>query len=311
MPASPRVAVGVHLEQVRSNVAAVRSRVGGAAVHAVVKADAYGLGARRVAEAVAGVVDGFVVFDAAEAVAAGLPGLGKPILSLGPPDAALCHEHGIRPAVWTVEQASALQAARPVLSVDTGMQRFGCPRERLDAVIEAGGCREAFTHATRVEAARKLLEWVGGRGFRLHAAGTALLGEPEAHLDLVRPGLALYRGAVTVTTRLVEARDTQGPAGYTGFAARRHGVILAGYSNGLRRGPCLVGGRRRRIVEVGMQSAFVELEPGDGPHDEVTLLGRSDQGDETLREEEVAGAWGCTPHEALLRLARMGERTYR
>ena len=315
MPASPHVTVRIDLGRIRSNVEAIRRRVGRAGLHAVVKADAYGLGARRVAEAVRDVVDGFVVFYASEAVEAGLPAMGKPILSLGPPQPELCLRHGVRPAVWTVPDAAALRAANPVLSVDTGMQRFGCPPEQVDAVLAAGGCREAFTHGTRVESARRLVELVGGRGLRLHAAGSALLEEPEAWLDLVRPGLALYRGAVSVRTRLVEMRDTRGPVGYTGFAARRHGVILAGYSNGLRPGPCLVGGKLRKVVEVGMQSAFVALEPGDDAREEeVTLLGRAD-GDAggagpAVREEDVAAAWRCTPHEALMQLSRVGQLLY-
>ena len=304
MPASAHVTVHVDLDRVRRNVADVRRKVGRSEIHAVVKADAYGLGAVRVARAIADGIDGFVVFHASEALDAGLAALGKPVLAIGPPRDDAPVATAVRPAVWTAEQARALRAAGPVLSVDTGMQRFACPPEQVEQALEAGGCREAFTHATKVEAVRRLVQLVGGRGLRLHAAGSALLDEAEAHLDLVRPGLALYRGAVTVTTRLIEARDSQGPAGYTGFTARRHGVILAGYSNGLRPGPCLVGGERRRIVEVGMQSAFVALEPGDAIGDEVTLLGAG------MSEDDVAAEWRCTPQEALTHLSGMGDRVY-
>jgi alanine racemase len=308
MPASRHVDVRIDLDRVRQNVADVRARVGRAEVHAVVKADAYGLGARRVAEAIADVVDGFVVFHATEAVDAGL--VGKPILSLGPPEIDVCLKHGIRPAVWTAEDAAALRAARPALSVDTGMQRFGCPPELVDRIMKAGECREAFTHATRVEAVHRLVELVGGRGLRLHAAGSALLDEPSAHLDLVRPGLALYRGAVTVRTQVIEAREGRGPAGYTGFVAPRHGVIRVGYSNGLRPGPCVVGGQRRRVLEVGMQTAFVELGLGDDVGAPVTLLGPADTSPARVREDEVAAGWRCTPHEALFHLSGAGVRSY-
>jgi alanine racemase len=280
-------------------------------LHAVVKADAYGLGARQVANAIRNSVDGFVVFYASEAVDAGLPALGKPILSLGPPDWDVCLGQGIRPAVWTVQDAEVLRAAEPVLALDTGMQRFGCPPEAAEAVLAAGRCAEAFTHATSLESVRQLVAFARGRGLRLHAAGSALLDQPEAHLDLVRPGLALYRGATSVGTTLVEVRDGAGPAGYTGFTAARHGVILAGYSNGLRPGPCLVEGKRRRIVEVGMQSAFVALEPGDEPGHGVTLLGSwNGDGGQAISEQDVAAAWGCTPHEVLCQLSRAGNRGY-
>jgi alanine racemase len=148
------------------------------------------------------------------------------------------------------------------------------------------------------------MELVGGRGLRLHAAGSSLLDDPAARLDAVRPGLALYRGAVRVSTRLVEVRDSAGPAGYTGFAVPRHGVVLCGYFNGLRPGPCLVDGRPSRVLEVGMQSAFVECAAEDRVGGEVVLLG------EGLGEDEVASAWGSAAHVPLVQLAAAGERQY-
>ena len=307
MPASAQVTVHVDLQRVRRNVEDVRRKVGKAEIHAVVKADAYGLGARAVAAAIRDLVDGFVVFTAREAVDAGLADIGKPILTLGPSGPA----PGVRRAVWDADSARAARGeGGAVLAVDTGMQRFACPPDQVEKVLAAGDCREAFAHGTRVEHVRLLLELIGGRGLKLHAAGSALLHEPQAHLDLVRPGLALYRGAVTVRTRLIETRDSRGPAGYTGFVAPRHGVIPAGYSNGLRPGPCLVGNGRRRIIEVGMQSAFVALEPGDRLSDEVTLLGGAPAGGATVSEDDVAAAWGCTPHEALVHLSSLGHRVY-
>jgi hypothetical protein len=60
-----------------------------------------------------------------------------------------------------------------------------------------------------------------------------------------------------------------------------------------------------------MQSAFVELESGDDVGAEVTLLGApSSGGAEIVREEDVASAWGCTPHNALLHLCGSGKRAY-
>jgi alanine racemase len=48
----------------------------------------------------------------------------------------------------------------------------------------------------------------------------------------------------------------------------------------------------------------VTLHPDDRPGDEVVLLG------EGLTEDELAPAWGVTPHQVLLTLASMGERSY-
>ncbi len=211
----------------------------------------------------------------------------------------------VRPVVWTKERATPLRSARPVLSVDTGQQRFGCPLENVDAVKRAGGCDEAMTHASTLAQAQLLHDLLGNRA-RLHAAGSALLDEPAAWFDAVRPGLAMYRGCATVTAPLVDVRDTRGPTGYSGFVSptHRHGVILAGYSNGLRTGLCVVNGVRRTILEVGMQSAFIELGPDDRIGDPVTLLG------DGVSEDDVAAGWSTSPHHALLQLASAGQRRY-
>ena len=300
--------VEIDLSRVRQNVEAI-ARTVGVPVYAVVKADAYGLGANMVTQAIADVVHGWCVFLATEAVEYQLwERTHKPTICLGPPtsnDPAFYAQHHVRPAVSSVNEAELLRDADPLLCVDTGMQRFSCPPEQIDEAIKAGGIREAFTHAPRLEQAKRLAALAGGKGLKLHAAASSLLDEPDAWLDAVRPGLAIYRGAVRIWAPLVEAKDIKGPAGYAGFVTPRFGVIVCGYSNGLRKGPCLVNGKKRRILEVGMQSAFVELGPNDREGDEVLLLG------DELEAEKVAQAWGCTPHEVLVRLSGAGRKEYK
>lgn len=289
--------------RLRSNVQAIAERTG-VEVWAVIKADAYGLGARRVAPIIADLVAGFCFFRLSEAITADIWNLcGKPSIALGPPesdDPQLYRQYHLRPAVATVEQARLLREADPILAVDTGMHRFACAQEQMEAVLAAGGCREAFTHATRLEHVEQLRRMSAGRQLKLHAAATALLHEPGAWLDAVRPGLAMYDGAVEVKIVLQEVGQSAGPIGYTGFTTPRHGVIVMGYSNGLRRGRCLINGQSRRILEVGMQSAYVEVGPGDKAGDEVVLLGGE------LGAREVGKEWGCSPQEALLRLTMGG-----
>jgi alanine racemase len=294
--------VTVDLGRVRRSAEEIRRRCA-TQVLAVVKADAYGLGARQVARCLADVVDGFVVFSLSESLAAGLQDINKPILAIGPhPDTDVqeFRAAGVRPSVWTVAEARWLRTADPVLCVDTGMNRFACPPDEIEAVLAAGECREAFTHAIRADQAAQLKQLLGGRGIKLHAAGSALLDEPSASLDAVRPGLALYRGAVRVSSPLVEVHDGGHAAGYTGFNVARFGIVACGYLHGLRTGPCLIGAMRQRVLEVGMQSAYVEIGPGDRPWDEVVFLG------DGLTEAEIAADWGTTEHQALLRMARMG-----
>ncbi len=303
-----RVTVQIDLARVRENARQI-ARDTGVAVLAVVKSDAYGLGVRRIVEALADCVDGFCVFSLAEAIAGRIAEIGrKRVLSLGPSDGIDAEDFkaaGVQPAVWNAQRARELRPARPILSVDTGMQRFACPAEEIDAAIAAGDINEAFTHATNLEQVRLFLKLTGNRPLVRHAAATALLCEPQAWLDAVRPGLAIYRGAVRTATSLIDARDSRGPVGYGRFASARHGVILCGYTHGLRPGPCRIHGGPRRIVEVGMQSSFVELEPGDQIGDEVVLLG------EGLTESDLAGAWRTSPQEALYRMSRLGPKDYR
>jgi alanine racemase len=306
MTPSAHVTVQIDLGRVRANVSAIRAKTGKPVI-AVVKADAYGLGGERVAHAIADLVESFYAFDLAEVDAYKLADTKRPtIVLLG--DSSDPQDYiarNARPVVWTVDRATALRAARPILSVDTGQQRFGAPPEDVQAVKSAGGCDEAMTHASTLAQAQLLSDLLAHRA-KLHAAGTALLDEPAAWLDAVRPGLALYRGAARVSARLVDTRDARGPTGYSGFISStgRHGVILAGYSNALRPGPCTVNGVRREIREVGMQSAFVELGPGDRVGDEVVLLG------DGLTEENVGAAWAASPQNALLHLAGSGPRIY-
>ena len=303
--ASQHTQVTVDLARVRENAASIKKRIG-VDVIAVVKSDAYGLGARAVAEAIGDLVSGFCVFSIAEAKAARLWDITrKPTLTLGPANELAAEEFvaaHVRPSVWTVQEATRLRQARPVLCFNTGMQRFACPPAAMEAVLKAGEIGEAFTHATRLEHAQMLSAALGGRGLRLHAAASSLLHEPRAWLDAVRPGMALYRGAVRVRSWLVEVRDGDGPAGYTGFRAARFGIILCGYSHGLRRGPCLVGVTNRTVLEVGMQSAFVEIGPADKVGDEVVLLGGS------LTELDLAKAWGVSEQQVLPAMASMCHR---
>ena len=77
-----------------------------------------------------------------------------------------------------------------------------------------------------------------------------------------------------------------------------------GYSHGLRPGICSVNGQQRRVIEVGMQSAFVEIGSRDRVGDPVVLL------DETTDEETISKIWGTTPQEALFQLCRAGRHEY-
>jgi alanine racemase len=297
---SRHIHVVVNLERVRVAAEAIRRQTGVRLI-AVLKADAYGLGAPQVADALAGVVHEFAYFSIHEAREVGRPGL-----VLGPPegDAAQHRELNLRPAVASRADAERFAGIPVALKLDTGMQRFGCRVEELDDLLARCRAQDVFTHALALPSVRMLRDAGRGKPAWLHAASTSLLDCPEAWLDGVRPGLALYRGAVRASTRLCLVRETIGGIGYTQFECPRVGVILAGYCNHLRHAPVLINGRRQRLLEVGMNAAFVSVDPSDRPGDEVVLLG------DGLTETELAAHCGCREHEILCRYTAMGQRSY-
>lgn len=293
--------IAIDLDRIRDNAEriAATTRV---PVIGVVKADAYGLGALRVTDALASVVSEFAYFYVGEAREVGRGGI-----VIGPPDgdAAEYRELGLRPSIASLEDARRFAGMRVAVNVDTGMQRFGCEPEQIDAIAAAcDGPIEYHTHAATIDAIRKLRAACAHRGGRMLAASSSLIDQSEAWLDGVRPGVALYRGAMHVSTRLVGVRDLHGPAGYTRFEHKRAGIILGGYSNHLQSAPVLVNGRRQMLVEVGMNSAFVTIDARDRAGDEVVLLG------DGLTEAEIARHLSIREHEVLCRYASAGNRVY-
>ena len=309
---SPHIRVEVNLTRVAENARAIRQRTG-VPVIAVVKADAYGLGAPQVVRALADVVESFYTLTPAEAFNAAIPATGKTTISMLheniPPDELRAAR--IRPCVFSLADAVRYAPCDPLLSVDVGMQRFGCPPHECREILSRRLVREALAHGTKPEHAAMFRAVVDSSPvpIKKHIAASALLPHEPAHFDATRPGLALYTGAVRVSTHLIDARDTHGPAGYGGFITTRHGVFHGGYSHAMRRGIVHVNSSPRRIMEVGMQSAFIELLPTDKLGDEVVLLGDGLTEDAASAAASAAG-FPLGQHEILLRACSMGQRVY-
>lgn len=294
------ITVQIDLDRVRASAEEIgrRTRV---AVVAVVKADAYGLGALRVCDAISSAVNEFAYFYASEAREVGRGGL-----VIGPPDGTPddYRELRLRPTIGTIADAERFRGMPIAVNIDTGMQRFGCEPDEIERIAACASIPEYHTHAASIEQVRKLVELCEGRKGRRMAASSSLISEPSAWLDGVRPGVSLYRGAMRVSSRIVAVRDLTGPAGYTRFESRRVGIMLGGYSNHLQSAPVLVNGRRQMMLEVGMNTCFVSLDPADKVGDEVVLLG------DGLSEADVAKHLSIREHEVLCRYGSSGNRVY-
>ncbi len=127
----------IDLDALKENFRSIQTRAGGMPLCAVVKADSYGHGAVRCAEALAEAgAAWFAVSCLAEALQLRRAGLAQPILILGhtePAFAAALLEHHITQACFSAEYARLLSAAAQAaggkvsvhLKADTGMGRIG------------------------------------------------------------------------------------------------------------------------------------------------------------------------------------------
>lgn len=166
------VRISIDLAALRRNMAIARRLSGGGRLFATVKADAYGHGAVRVAQALsaapdskpaqdgsidhgsgrspdlqAAVADGFAVVTLAEAMALREAGIRQPILILqGPRNAAELGSmqlHGLWPVIhdhaqyaWFCKHGSRDQC-QAWLKVDTGMGRLGFSPEQAERLLDA------------------------------------------------------------------------------------------------------------------------------------------------------------------------------
>lgn len=349
----------IDLEAIAHNARQIKALVGPrVAVMATLKADAYGHGAIRVARTLTQHgVSSFAVATLGEAIGLRSAGIQTPILLLGytPPwqvrDAI---RRSVRLTIFDLDLAREISSAAQELEtpaivhvkVDTGMARLGLsPAEAVDFLgqirtlpgLEVEGL---FTHFASADSADErfareqlrrfttllaAIEVAGLRPPLVHAANSAaILRLPEAHFDLVRPGLMLYglapsaetplpdgmRPALSFKTEIAQVK-TQPPGtpisyGGTFVTARlsRIATIPVGYADGFRRSPSwravLVHGRRVPVVgRVAMDYAMLDVTdlPQVQAGDEVVLIGA--QGDDCISADEVAQWLGTINYEVV------------
>jgi alanine racemase len=213
----------VNVAAIERNVARIARDVPDAAICAVVKADGYGHGMVRSAEAaLRGGATWLAVATALEARDLRAAGFDDaPVLILGAlsdEELPIALDAGADLSVWTLETVEALVAsgrpARVHVKLDSGLGRLGTrDAEEADAVADAVADAEqlelvgAWTHfATADERGdaffgeqlarfRAWAEPLRARhpGVLLHTANSAAtLRDPATHFDLVRPGVAIY-----------------------------------------------------------------------------------------------------------------------
>ncbi len=265
-----RAELTIDLGAVAANWRALDARTQGDTA-ATVKADAYGLGAGRVAHALAqaGARRFFVAIAEEGAAVRDAVGPDCPIHVYGghmPGDAPLLAQGGLTPMLNSVEQLTRHFEALPGhpfgIQLDTGMNRLGMePAEWAEVADIALGQRPALLmshlacsddpdhpmNAQQLDTFRALTDGAGVPR-SLAATGGVLLGS-DYHFDITRPGIGLYGGrpfadaqAVVqlslpvIQTREVRAGETVGYGNsFTAPRDMRVATVSAGYADGIQR----------------------------------------------------------------------------
>ncbi|MFB6751745.1 alanine racemase [Streptomyces sp. NPDC056353] len=382
-PARPdavlRARAEIDLAALRANVRALRERAPGAALMAVVKADAYGHGALPCARAAVEAGASWLgTATPQEALAlrsaeAGLPDDVRIMCWLWTPGGPWREAVEARldvsvSAMWAMEEvvAAARTAgvpARVQLKADTGLGRNGCQpgadwEELVGAALRAEGegllrvtglwshfaCADEPGHpsiAAQVTRFREMTAYAERQGLRpevRHIANSpATLTLPDAHFDLVRPGIAMYgvspspeigtpadfglRPAMTLSASLALVKQVPGGHGvsyghhYTTPGDTTLGLVPLGYADGVPRhasstGPVLVDGKWRTVAgRIAMDQFVVDL-GGDRPEPgaEAVLFGPGDRGEPTA--EDWAQAAGTIAYEIVTRIGTRVPRVY-
>ncbi len=293
--------------------------------------------------------DVFAVACVEEALILREAGIEQPILLLeGVFEAAelpLCARYGLEIAVHHPDQARMLEVARletPVrawLKIDTGMHRLGLDPDTVAAIAQRlrdcpsvwpelgmmshlARADERDSDYTRQQLQTFEIATAGLSGPRSLANSAGVLGWPQTHFDLVRPGIMLYgaspfvdslapdealRPVMTLHTRLITIKRLHkgDPVGYGGTWSCPEdmdvGVAAVGYGDGYPRHapsgtPVLLNGREAALigrVSMDMISLDLRRHPEARIGDPVVLWG------EGLPVERVAQAAGTISYTLL------------
>ncbi len=321
----------IHLDHLKHNYLAIKKMVGAAEVMAVIKANAYRHGAVPIAHVLSDMgVHGFCVALAKEAEELIAADISEPILHLGRISASsidLYQSGQVRCSINSVEDINILEEygskKAPFiahLKIDTGMGRLGIKMDNdysiLQKLAESKSIRveAVYSHfATADENDTQYRDWQLDQ-FRkviklandilpdtkyFHISNSAgILNCPEAHFNMVRPGISLYgisplgkphhslnpvmkMKAPVVLVKKMNAGDSVGYSRlYTAEKDEKIALLQAGYADG--------------IPTVFSNSGSVEIKGSQYP-----IIGKVSMdliaincGEDTIKEGDEAVFWG-------------------
>ncbi|MCY4015302.1 MAG: alanine racemase [Gammaproteobacteria bacterium] len=338
----------VDLAALRANYRTFAGTAPGAG--AVVKADGYGLGARRIAEALCqgGCVDFFVATVAEGLDLAGRVGEGRVYVFSGPmdaDDAGRMAANGLTPVLNDSAQVGRWQHYRHLpaaVHVDTGMRRLGFDSRSFDpGQFDGLLVTLVLSHLANADRRGDPLSDRQAARFsaltRLFPEARTSLGNSAGVLsgigsDVARPGIALYGGnpfstgrspmrpVATLEARVVGLRTVRPgePVGYDGTfrTARktRVAVLGIGYADGVPRAISnrgVVAHRGQRLPVIGRISMDLMHVDVTAARTPVAVGDWLEVFGHTVRVDDVAAAAGTIPYEVLTGIGSRVVRDYR
>lgn len=252
---------------------------------AVVKCDAYGLGAATIARALAakeGCRSFFVAYSEEGAALRRALGAGAEIFVFNGPFTEFLgayREHSLTPVLNTLDQArlwaSEMAGAPAAVHVDTGMNRLGAPPQDVGPLSAIAGlnvsvvmshlaCASDPSHpmnARQLAAFREAAAKFPGARKSLSSSGAALIGR-DFGFDLLRLGVGLYgvnphdagvsavKPVATLTAPVIQLREIGAgeTVGYGASFVARRATTLAAVSLGYGDGYPRAGSNRGKAA---------------------------------------------------------------
>jgi alanine racemase len=354
----PRREARIRLEALAGNLEVLRRTVTPAQLMAVVKADAYGHGASIVARAAVDAgADWLGVADLDEALALREAGIRAPLLAWlhgAEPDFATAVEAGIDAGVSTRAQleAAAEAGATVHLKLDTGLSRNGfAPGEAEAAFARAAELERAgrlrvrglMSHLSGASAADDDAQRVAFAVFEGQAraaglapelrhlgASLAAITQPDARLDLVRVGIAMYglspdpsvdpallglRPVMELVSEVVALRRVPAGTGVSYGYTHRTGadttlaLVPLGYADGIPRhasgrvaGVRINGDLYPVVGRIAMDQFVVDVDGDVAVGDEVVVWGDGGTWPFPLDADEWATLAGTIGYELVTRV---------
>lgn len=362
--------VEVDLDALTFNLHQIQNHVRSTTVMPVVKANGYGHGLIRVAqhfEALGAPILGVNLLE--EGVRLRQAGIKVPILVMGGIVAGQIEhflDYDLEITVSSIEKLGRVEACAAAkgktavihLKFDTGLNRIGVQPRSAQKLIEQALRTEntiikgVFSHLacsddpyhpmtmTQTELFLEVIDYFNKiqapMPLRHLANSGGVLHFPETHLDLVRPGIALYgvmpselsqasfelKRAMRLISEVVYFKVlTPGQTvsyGATWKTPKQTRIVTVpvGYGDGFpralsNRGHVLINGKRYPIVgSICMDQLMVNIDWDSAYNgDEVVLAGN--QGDAQISIEELAALTGSVPYEFLTNLNERLPRVYK